>query len=96
MDIITQATALSAAVVLVMTELLKLVPVQFTSRYPAWVNAILSVIASIIIVQPSFDVADLSATLGTALVIGVTAAIAFNQFTSKLVNFSGSTTTTQQ
>lgn len=91
LQILTQATALSATVVLVLTELLKLVPVAFTTKYPAWVNGALSLVASFVVVNPTINVNDLPATLGTALVIAVTAAIAYNQFTSKIVNL-GSTT----
>lgn len=84
MELFTQATILASATVLVITELLKLVPVAFTTKYPAWVNAILSVIAAIIVVAPTFTFVSVAQTLGTALLIAVVAAIAYNQFTSKL------------
>ncbi|MES2367798.1 MAG: hypothetical protein V4563_18115 [Pseudomonadota bacterium] len=84
MELFTQATALAAAAVLVITELLKLVPVEFTSKYPAWVNAILSVIAAFIVVAPTLTFVSVAQTLGTALLIAVVAALAYNQFTSKL------------
>lgn len=90
MELFTQATALAAAAVLVITELLKLVPVSFTSKYPAWVNAILSVIAAFIVVAPTLTFVSVAQTLGTALLIAVVAAISYNQFTSKLKG--GSTT----
>lgn len=83
-----QATALAATAVLVITELLKLVPVAFTSRYPAWVNGILSIIAAFVVVNPTINLNDIPTTIGTALLIAVTAAIAYNQYTSKLVNLS--------
>lgn len=88
MELFTQATALAATAVLIITELLKLVPVEFTSKYPAWVNAICSVIAAFIVVNPTVNLNDLPGTLVTALLIAVTAAIAYNHFTSKLVNLS--------
>lgn len=84
MELFTQATVLAAAAVLVITELLKLVPVAFTTKYPAWVNAILSVIAAFVVVAPTFTFVSVAQTLGTALLIAVVAAIAYNQFTSKL------------
>lgn len=84
MELFTQATALAAAAVLVITELLKLVPVAFTTKYPAWVNGILSVIAAVIVVAPTFTFVSVAQTLGTALLIAVVAAISYNQFTSKL------------
>lgn len=90
MELFTQATALAAAAVLVITELLKLVPVKFTTEYPAWVNAILSIIAAFIVVAPTLTFVSVAQTLGTALLIAVVAAIAYNQFTSKL---KGSSTT---
>lgn len=84
MELFTQATALAAATVLVITELLKYVPVQFTTKYPAWVNAILSVVAAFIVVHPALSFVSVAQTLGTALLIAVVAAISYNQFTSKL------------
>lgn len=84
MELFTQATALAAAAVLVITELLKLVPVAFTTKYPAWVNAILSVVAAFIVVHPALTFVNVAQTLGTALLIAVVAAISYNQFTSKL------------
>lgn len=90
MELFTQATALAAAAVLVVTELLKLVPVEFTTKYPAWVNAILSVVAAVIVVTPTFTFVSVAQTAGTALLIAVVAAISYNQFTSKLKGSSAS------
>lgn len=84
MELFTQATALAVVAVVVLTELLKLVPVAFTSKYPAWVNGILSVVAAVIVVAPTFTFVSVAATLGTALLIAVVAAITYNQFTSRL------------
>jgi len=84
MELFTQATALAATAVLIITELLKLVPVEFTTKYPAWVNGILSVVAAIIVVAPTFTFVSVAQTLGTALLIAVVAALAYNQFFSKL------------
>lgn len=84
MELFTQATALAVVAVVVLTELLKLVPVRFTTLYPAWVNAILSVVAAVIVVAPTFTFVSVTQTLGTALLIAVVAAITYNQFTSKL------------
>ena len=89
MELLNQATALSAAAVLIITELLKLVPVQFTSRYPAWVNAVLSVIAAVVVTKPSFNLEDIAGTAGTALLIAVVAALSYNQFTKKVVRLDG-------
>lgn len=84
MELFTQATALAVVAVVILTELLKLVPVAFTSKYPAWVNGILSVVAAVIVVAPTFTFVSVAQTLGTALLIAVVAAITYNQFTSKL------------
>lgn len=84
MELLSTATALAVTAVLVITELLKLVPISFTTKYPAWVNGVLSIVAAFIVVAPSFTFVDLAQTLGTALLIAVVAAIAYNQFTSKL------------
>lgn len=89
MELFTQATALAAATVLLLTELLKFVPVEFTSRYPAWVNGILSVLAAIIVVHPALAFVSVAKTLGTALLIAVVAALAYNQFTRHLKGGSG-------
>lgn len=88
---ITAAAGIAPVVVLVVTELLKFVPVEFTSKYPAWVNLILSFIATIIVVRPTLSFASLGAFLAVLLYIAVVAAIAYNQFTSKL---KGSSTNT--
>lgn len=84
MEFFTAATALAVTSVLVLTELLKLVPVQFTSRYPAWVNGILSIIAACIIILPTFTFISIGQMLGEALFIAVVAAITYNQFASRL------------
>ena len=84
MELFTAATAFSIAAVVVLTELLKLVPVRFTTAYPAWVNGILSVIAAAIVVAPTFTLVSVMSWLGLALMIAVVAAITYNQFTSKL------------
>lgn len=84
MELLNQATALAAAAVLIITELLKFVPVDFTSKYPAWVNGILSVVAAVLVVQPQFNLADIAGTAGTALFIAVVAAVAYNQYVSHL------------
>lgn len=86
MDILAQAFLVAPAVVVAITELLKVVPAKFTSKYPAWVNGIVSVVAAVLVVSPSFNFSDILGTLGLALYIAVVAAIAYNQFVSKLLN----------
>lgn len=90
MELLTEATVLASAAVLIITELLKLVPVQFTSKYPAWVNGIVSIIAAVVVVKPNMNVADLAELAGSALVIAVVAALAYNQYTSKVVSLNSS------
>lgn len=48
-EILTQMLALSATAVIIVTQLLKAVPIPLTQKYPAVVNAILSVVASVIV-----------------------------------------------
>lgn len=78
------AAGIAPVVVLILTELLKLVPVQFTSKYPAWVNLILSVVATLIVVRPDFTFTSLGAFLAVLLYIAVVAATAYNQFVQHL------------
>lgn len=78
------ATALSVAAVLVITELLKLVPVAWTSRYPAWVNGAVSFVAAVIVVKPDFTFVSLGHLLGQLLLVSVVAALAYNQWVAKL------------
>ena len=81
---ISAALAVAPAVVLVITELLKYVPVAFTTKYPAWVNGIVSVVAAFVVVKPDFNWHDAAALAGTALYVAVVAAIAYNQYASHL------------
>lgn len=86
------ATALSVAAVLVITELLKIVPVKFTSLYPAWVNGIVSFIAAMIVVQPDFTFISVGHLLGQLLFVSVVAALAYNQWVSKLLKTDSTST----
>lgn len=86
------ATALSIAAVLVITELLKLVPVAFTSRYPAWVNGIVSFIAALIVVKPDFTFVSFGHLVLQLLFVSVVAALAYNQWVSKLKGTSTDST----
>jgi len=84
MELFAAATALSITAVLVLTEIAKVIPVEFTTKYPAWVNGILSLIAALIVVQPSFTFVDLGTLVGQVLLVSVVAALAYNQWTSRL------------
>jgi hypothetical protein len=88
---LASATALSITAVLVITEILKLVPVAFTSKYPAWVNGIVSVIAAIIVVHPTLTFTSVGALIAQVLFVSVVAALAYNQWTSKLKSTSTTT-----
>ena len=80
----TSAIALASVVVLTMTELAKLIPVSFTTKYPAWVNGILSVIATLIVSGFSFTFVGIGDFIVRVLLVAVTAAVAYNQWTSHL------------
>jgi len=84
MEFFAAATALSITAVLILTELAKLIPVSFTSKYPAWVNGILSVIAALIVVSPSFTFVDIATTIGQVLLVSVVAALSYNAWVSRL------------
>lgn len=83
MDIVA-LVATSALAVTVLTELIKAIPVAWTSKYPAWVNGILSVIAAIIVQAPSFTFTDIWQTVVFAFATAVLAGLAYNQYTSRL------------
>lgn len=84
-SVLNTSTVLAATAVLVVTQLLKFVPIEFTTRYPAWVNGILSVIAAFLVSGFDFTWDGLGNFLVHVLVIAVTAAIAYNHFVQKLV-----------
>lgn len=86
------ATALSVAAVLIITELLKLVPVAFTSKYPAWVNGIVSFVAAIIVVKPDLTFTSVGHLLAQLLFVSVVAALAYNQWVSRLKSESTDST----
>lgn len=81
---LASATALSVTAVLVITELLKLVPVAFTSKYPAWVNGIVSFVAAMIVVKPDFTLTSVGHLFGQLMLVSVVAALAYNQWVSRL------------
>lgn len=84
MEEFTTATALATTAVLVMTELAKAIPIEFTSKYPAWVNGILSVIATLMVSGFTFTFVGIGDFITRVLLVAVTAAIAYNQWTSHL------------
>lgn len=84
MEEFTAAIALASAAVLVITELAKLIPIAFTSKYPAWVNGILSVIATLVVSGFTFTFVGIGDFITKVLLVAVTAAVAYNQWTSHL------------
>lgn len=88
---LASATALSVAAVLIITELLKLVPVAFTSKYPAWVNGIVSFVAAFIVVKPDFTFVSVGHLLGQLLFVSVVAALSYNAWVSRLKTESSDT-----
>ena len=82
------ATGLAAGGVWIATELLKLIPVQFTSKYPAWVNLICSAIAAVFAVAPTVHITSGIDIFATTLLIAVLAAMVYNHFGSKIVNLN--------
>lgn len=87
MDIIA-LVASSALVVTILTELVKAIPVAWTTKYPAWVNGILSVVASFIVLTPDFTFVSIGQTVVFAFTVAVLAGFSYNQYTSKLKKVS--------
>lgn len=83
MDFVALVAA-SAVVVNILTSLIKAVPVEFTSKYPAWVAGILSVIAAFIVRAPEFTLGSIWDTVVFAFFTAVLAGLAYNQYTSRL------------
>lgn len=80
MEFLSQAAVTAGAVVLLVTEILKLkiVPLAFANKYPVVTNVILSIAATYFIVKPDFswdNLGHLAVQVGTVAVI---AAIAYN------------------
>lgn len=82
LEFLQQATAISAGAVLLVHEALKLMPLSFTNfanKFPVPTNIVLSVLATIFIVKPTWswdNMQDIAVTIG---LIAVGAALAFNQ-----------------
>ena len=84
MDQVAATIALVAPVVVIMTELAKAVPVAFTTKYPAWVNGIISLIAALITNFPAFTFQSVGETLVQAFFTAVLAGAAYNQYVKKV------------
>lgn len=80
MEFLNQSAVVASAAVVLVHQILKLkiVPLSFANRYPVPTNIILSVIATIFVVNPHVG-ASVTDWLIQAGTIAVTAAIAYNQ-----------------
>ena len=78
MEFLTEATLIASSVVLFVTQALKYVPAEWTSKYAVWVNIILSIIGTLVIQGvPTFTTwQEFLVQAGT---IAVIAALAYNQ-----------------
>jgi len=85
MEFLSTSALTAAGVVLLVQQILKLniVPIAFANRYPVPTNLILSLIATVVIVNPSNIVNHVPAFLVQWFVVGVVAAIGFNQLLGK-------------
>ena len=92
MDFLSTAALTAAGVVLLVQQILKLniVPLAFANRYPVPTNIILSIIATVFIVKPSFSASNWVADALQVGVVGVTAAIAYNQLIGKWAQLKAS------
>jgi hypothetical protein len=79
MEFLTEAVLVAATVVLFVTEALKHVPAAFTSRYPVWVNIILSFIGALVIKGVPVLNTTITEFVVQWLVIAVIAAIAYGR-----------------
>jgi len=77
MEYLSQAALVASSVVVFVTQALKYVPVEWTTRYAVWVNIVLSIIGAIVIKgEPTFTSwPDFLVQAGT---IAVIAALAYN------------------
>jgi hypothetical protein len=85
MEFLSGAALSAAGVVLLVQEILKLqvVPGSFANRWPVPTNIVLSLVATIAIVRPTFTPDNLPAVAVQVGTIAVIAAIAYNQLISK-------------
>lgn len=84
MELVATTIALVAPVIVIMTELAKAVPVQFTTKYPAWVAGILSLISALITNFPAFTFTSIGETLVQTFFTAVLAGAAYNQYVKKV------------
>jgi hypothetical protein len=84
MEYLSQASLVASSVVLFVTQALKYVPVEWTTRYAVWVNIVLSIIGTIVIKgEPTFtNWPDFAVQAGT---IAVIAALAYNHLVRSAV-----------
>lgn len=85
MEFLSAAAISAAAVVLVVTEVLKLriVPLAFANRYPVITNVILSVFVTFFLVPVEFSLDNIGHLLVQIGTVAVIAAIAYNQLVSR-------------
>ncbi|WP_241473757.1 hypothetical protein [Mycolicibacterium neoaurum] len=81
MEYLSTAALTAAGAVVLVQEILKLniVPGTFANRWPVPTNIILSIIATIVVVRPVWDVNNLPALIAQIGTVAVVAAITYNQ-----------------
>lgn len=84
MELFAQATALAAAAVVVIQQILKwkVIPGTFASRWPVQTNIVLSIIAALVVAPINWSALLPAAVLefvALVVLIAVTAAIVYNQ-----------------
>lgn len=84
-DLITAATVAASSAVVIVTEALKRLPAEWTSRYPVYINVALSLVGTIITTGiPSFD--NWLAFVVQWLVIALTSAITYTKLVKPAVS----------
>ncbi|WP_298585116.1 hypothetical protein [uncultured Kocuria sp.] len=87
-DLVTAATVAASGAVVVVTQLLKHVPVEWTSRYPLYINIALSLIGTVVTTGlPSFD--NWAAFVVQWLVIALAAAITYTKLMKPAIDEVG-------
>lgn len=87
-ELVTAATVAASGAVVVVTQLLKHIPVEWTSRYPLYINIVLSLIGTVVTTGlPSFD--NWAAFAVQWLIIALAAAITYTKLMKPAVNEVG-------
>jgi hypothetical protein len=85
MEFLSGAALIAATVVVLVQQILKLnlVPLAFANRYPVPTNILLSIVATLFVVKPAFNLSNLPGLFVQVGTVAVVAAISYNQLLGK-------------